>query len=209
EGGEDPAKGVVRGDTVRQRQPPLEPRQLGAAEQFDLVPGIGAGEDGTQGNREDVGQQMQPAVLAARVFQASEMIDEGQLVLLHGGSSTVPVDLQRRPETGHCALPITSPYQTWNSGAPPLPAGASPRPRPSTQVSIDSSATCTSAARTSGSCRGPQPRRGLSWSRRSTRRRWLKCRSSPAPSSNSSGSCTGRTGRRASRSATPSTKRCR
>src|ERR1043165_8322336 len=52
--GEDPAEGVVGGDAVGQFQESLEPGELVVAVLLDIDPGVGAGDDGTDGEGDDI-----------------------------------------------------------------------------------------------------------------------------------------------------------
>src|SRR5262249_31161369 len=58
EEGEDPAKGVVRGDAVGQVEELAEKGQFGLAEAFDIDPAVGAAESGTEGQDDDIEQRM-------------------------------------------------------------------------------------------------------------------------------------------------------
>jgi hypothetical protein len=51
---EEAAEGVMRGDAVGQVQEGLEPVVLGVAEVLDVVPGVGPGDDGADGDGDDV-----------------------------------------------------------------------------------------------------------------------------------------------------------
>jgi hypothetical protein len=51
---EEAAEGVVRGDAVGQFQEGPQPGDLGVAEVLDVVPGVGPGDDRTDGDGDDV-----------------------------------------------------------------------------------------------------------------------------------------------------------
>src|SRR5206468_3846495 len=90
EGGEDAVERVVRGDAVGQGQEPGEPGLLGVAELLDVVPAVGAGEDGAQGDGQDVRELVLLGAVDARVLQVGEVAGDRQVGLAHGGSSGWP-----------------------------------------------------------------------------------------------------------------------
>jgi hypothetical protein len=69
---EEAAVGVVAGDAVGQIEEGLEPVLLGLAEVLDVVPGIGPGDHGTDGDGDDVEQFMEAGAVDARVGQVGE-----------------------------------------------------------------------------------------------------------------------------------------
>ena len=75
------------GDAVGQRQEALEPIVLGGAELLDVGPGLGAADDGTQGNQEDVTQEVFLGPVDAGVGQVGEVVGERQRGGLQSGSS--------------------------------------------------------------------------------------------------------------------------
>jgi hypothetical protein len=75
---EDALEGVVRRDAVGQRQEGPQPVQALLAESGDLLPVVGAGDDGAQGDGDDVEQQVAGAPLHARVFQRREAAKDGE-----------------------------------------------------------------------------------------------------------------------------------
>ena len=82
---EEAAVGVVTGDAVGQVQEGLEPVVLGLAEVLDVVPGVGPGDDGADGDGDDVEQFVEAGAVDAGVGQVGEVVGEGQfLVSLHG-----------------------------------------------------------------------------------------------------------------------------
>src|SRR5262245_18925089 len=56
--GEDTVECVMRGDAILQAEEAGEPVLLGVAEQGDVVPGLGAAQNGAQGDDQDVTQQV-------------------------------------------------------------------------------------------------------------------------------------------------------
>ena len=66
---EDAFEGVMRGNTVGQGQEAVQPGAPALTEGGDLLPVISATEDGTDGDDDDVEQEVQAAVSPARVFE--------------------------------------------------------------------------------------------------------------------------------------------
>ena len=71
---EEAAEGVVRGDAVGQGQEGLQPVVLGLAEVLDVVPGVGPGDDGADGDGHDVEQFVEPGAVDAGVGQFGEVV---------------------------------------------------------------------------------------------------------------------------------------
>ena len=88
--GEDVAEGVVGRDAVGQFQEGLEPFQLALAEQFDVDPGVGAADDGADGNGNDVQQLVPLAAVDPGVLQRLEIIHNGRALPLSHHSSPLP-----------------------------------------------------------------------------------------------------------------------
>jgi len=65
---EDPLEGIMRRNPIGQGQKRLEPVPPFASKGFDLLPVVGPGEDGTQGDGDEVQQQVPFAPVQARVF---------------------------------------------------------------------------------------------------------------------------------------------
>jgi hypothetical protein len=78
--GEEPLEGVVRRDAVGQGQEPLQPGAAAPAEGLDLLPGVGPGDDGADGDADDVQEAVPLPVAAARVLELAEVRLEGQAV---------------------------------------------------------------------------------------------------------------------------------
>ena len=74
--GEETAEGVVGGDAVGQFQEFLQPVKLGPAVFSHLGPGVGAADEGTKSNQEDIVEQV-PGVVTSGVLDAVEMFAEG------------------------------------------------------------------------------------------------------------------------------------
>src|SRR5262249_6950717 len=64
---EEPLEGVVRGDAVGQGQEPCQPVAATLAERFDLREVVGPGDDGTDGDDQDVWEQVSLAAVEAGV----------------------------------------------------------------------------------------------------------------------------------------------
>src|SRR5262249_54939693 len=75
---EDPAERVARRNAVGQLQEPLEPFLAAAGEGSDLFPGVGVGNYGTDGHRGDVGEQVSLAAIDPWVFEAVQVLVNGQ-----------------------------------------------------------------------------------------------------------------------------------
>jgi hypothetical protein len=65
---EDAFTGVVRGDAVRQAQQAFQPIVALTAEGLNLLPILGAGDDGAERDHENILQQVQPSVGPAGVL---------------------------------------------------------------------------------------------------------------------------------------------
>jgi hypothetical protein len=76
---EEAAEGVVVRDAVGQGEEGLEPVVLGLAEVLHGVPGVGPGDDGADGDGDDVEQLVQPGAVDAGVGQVGEMVGEGRM----------------------------------------------------------------------------------------------------------------------------------
>jgi SAM-dependent methyltransferase len=74
----DPFKGVMCGRTVRQFQGALQPVAPFATKEFDLVPVLGTGKNGTEGDDDDVLKQVQAAVRPPGILELAEVIGDGQ-----------------------------------------------------------------------------------------------------------------------------------
>src|SRR5262249_15185614 len=79
----DTLEGVVRGHSVGQFQEPLKPRQTFLSKENDFVPVITVSNDTTDGQHNDVHQQMPRTSHHARIFQAAKVF----LHRPHGSSS--------------------------------------------------------------------------------------------------------------------------
>lgn len=82
--GEHVADGVVRGNAVGQLQEALEPVVLGAAKLFDADEGIGPADDRTDGQGEDVFEQVELGALDAGILDVGEAVCEGERTFSHG-----------------------------------------------------------------------------------------------------------------------------
>src|SRR4051812_34206274 len=76
---EDAPEGVVRGNAVGQAQERLQPRQLAAAVQRDVVPALGARDHRAHGDDQDIDQAMLDLACTARIFDRCKVLDQ----LLH------------------------------------------------------------------------------------------------------------------------------
>ena len=88
---EEAAEGVMRGDAVGQAQEGLQPGDLGVAEVLDVIPGLGPGDDGADGDGDDVEEFMEPGAVDAGVGQLGEMMSDGEF--LAGRHGDPPWDL--------------------------------------------------------------------------------------------------------------------
>ena len=78
EQGEDPAKGVVRGNPIGQLQELLQPVPFGVSEFLHGDKVIGAGDHGTDGEEQDVAEVVALTALDAGVLQAIKVAKEGR-----------------------------------------------------------------------------------------------------------------------------------
>src|SRR4051812_24975093 len=85
---EDALEGVVAGHAVVWIEETGQPVAAALGEGLDLLPGVGAGDDGAQGDDDDVEQAMTLAVLASGVTQLGEVVPDGQDA--GGGHASVP-----------------------------------------------------------------------------------------------------------------------
>src|SRR3954447_3964672 len=74
---EDAAEGVVRGDAVGQTEMAGQPVAFGVAVRLHGGPGLGPGDDGTEGDADDIEEFMESRAFAARVDQVGEMMLQG------------------------------------------------------------------------------------------------------------------------------------
>ena len=82
---EEAAEGVMRGDAVGQVQEGAQPGELGVAEVLDVIPGVGPGDDGADGDGDDIEQFVEPGAVDAGVGQPGEVVGDGEfLVGSHG-----------------------------------------------------------------------------------------------------------------------------
>src|SRR5579875_3343563 len=75
---EDTLEGVMGGEAIGQLQEALQPVQAFASEGFDVGPGVGAGDDGADGDGEDVAQQVTLAAVDAGIFETANVLVQGQ-----------------------------------------------------------------------------------------------------------------------------------
>lgn len=75
---EEAIEGVVRGNAVGQFQEALQPVPTLVPEGFDVGSGVGAGDDGADGDGEDVAQEMTFAAVDAGVFETANVLVQGQ-----------------------------------------------------------------------------------------------------------------------------------
>src|SRR5262249_21544090 len=76
---EDALERVVRRNAVGQTQEAAQPIPASLAERGDLLPVLRSGDDGTQGDNEDVLEAMQPAVASAGIFYNAEVLGDRQV----------------------------------------------------------------------------------------------------------------------------------
>src|SRR5262245_42346487 len=81
---EDALEGVMRRDAVGQRQEAPQPACALTAECLDLLPVLGAGDDGAQSDDEDILQAVEPPVAPPRVFQLAEVPGDRQVWATRG-----------------------------------------------------------------------------------------------------------------------------
>jgi len=68
----------------------LEPGEFDPAEAFDLLPGVGPGDGGTEGDDEDVAQEKLLGAIDPGIGQGGQMTGQGQVGWGgHGGSPEV------------------------------------------------------------------------------------------------------------------------
>ena len=85
---EEAAEGVVRGDAVGQVQEGPQPVELGVAEVLDVVPGVGPGDDRTDGDGDDVEEFVEAGAVDAGVGQVGEVVGDGEFLV--GGHGDPP-----------------------------------------------------------------------------------------------------------------------
>lgn len=73
EPGENPSEGVVRGDSIRQRQKTPEPPLLGLAEKGNLGPLFGSADHCADGDHDDIDEEMSLLPIDPRVNQVAKM----------------------------------------------------------------------------------------------------------------------------------------
>ncbi len=120
-----------------QFQEGLEPFQLALAEQFDVDPGVGAADDGADGNGNDVQQLVPLAPVDPGVLQRPEIIHNGRALPLSHHSSPLPfISLDSHawpslPIYNAIALPITrTNFNLALRGAPAYPEFVEGRSNP-------------------------------------------------------------------------------
>lgn len=78
EQGEDPAKGVMRGNPIGQLQELLQPVPFGVSEFLHGDEVIGAGDHGTDGEEQDVAEVVALTALDAGILQAIKVVKEAR-----------------------------------------------------------------------------------------------------------------------------------
>lgn len=68
EAGQDPAKGVMRGNAVGQVEKLFQPRLFASAEEFHVLESVAADHDGAQSNDDDVDEAMLLGAFDSRVW---------------------------------------------------------------------------------------------------------------------------------------------
>jgi hypothetical protein len=71
---EDPAEGVLRGDAVGQTEELGQPVLLGGSRRLHRRPGLGARDDGADGDADDVEQLVPPSAFDAGVDQIGKVM---------------------------------------------------------------------------------------------------------------------------------------
>lgn len=85
ESGEDPPKGVMRGDAIGEVEELLQPRLFAFAEEFHVLEAVATDHDGAQGNDDDVDKAVFLGAFDSRVRQVLEMGNDGYVgQALHG-----------------------------------------------------------------------------------------------------------------------------
>ena len=87
EGVEEALEGVVGGDAIGQLQEGLEPVPAVVAEGLDALPVVGVGDDGTDGDGDDVQQEVLAAVDAAGILERAEVPPQAERSGDHDPSS--------------------------------------------------------------------------------------------------------------------------
>jgi len=82
----DPLERIVGGDAMGKSEKGTQPRLSVLGKGNDLLPVIGTGEDGAEGDGDDVDQEVKFAVSAARVTQPGEEPGDGKS--RHGHASS-------------------------------------------------------------------------------------------------------------------------
>ena len=95
---EDVAEGVVRGDAVGEFHKAPEPLDLGFAELLDFDPVVGAADDGTDGDGEDVDELMVLVTLNAWVIEGGKAVGEAGKRGLVGHWNILLARPRSRPE---------------------------------------------------------------------------------------------------------------
>ena len=99
---EEALEGVVRRGIVGQIEETRQPVPALAAEGFDLLPGVGIGDDGAQSDDDDVEEAVALAVLAAGILEGAEVALDGEGGRGHGfgsvkGYGLIAMPILRRP----------------------------------------------------------------------------------------------------------------
>ncbi|MBL8799001.1 MAG: hypothetical protein JNM56_34265 [Planctomycetia bacterium] len=97
EEGEDAPQGVMGGDAMGQSQEGLQPVELAVAILFDLDPGIGPGDDRTDGQAQDVPEIVVAAMFPAWVVEVGETVAKGNSLGHH--CSSVKRELRAIPRS--------------------------------------------------------------------------------------------------------------
>ena len=79
----DAFKGIMRGSAVGQAEEFFEPIMAAPSKGFDLLPVVAATDDGTDGNGDDVDEEMLFAAVDARIFEFAEIRVDRQVGMSH------------------------------------------------------------------------------------------------------------------------------
>ena len=98
----DTLEGVMGRNTIGQCEETLQPSMALFAKRVDLLPIIGATQDGTKGDNDDVEQLMSFVAVDARVFELAEMVFDGKRG--SQGNSSMKRDVKSATNRRRCSL---------------------------------------------------------------------------------------------------------
>lgn len=74
----DTLEGVMAGDAIGHFEEALQPVQALACEGFDIGPGVGAGDDGADGDGEDVAEQVALTAVKVGILERANLLIQRQ-----------------------------------------------------------------------------------------------------------------------------------